>query len=269
MIFSEIYLSALGIILIGMWALWIISVILKNVSIVDLFWGVGVAAVAWIYFALSEGYETRKLLVAALATIWGARLSLYLARRNIGKGEDFRYRASRERYGKKYWWLSFFQTFIFQGIGMWIISIPLLVAQFNATPSRLTVLDIAGVVVWGVGFYFEAVGDWQLMRFKADPENKGKLLDAGLWRYTRHPNYFGDAAVWWGYFLIAAATPDGWMTVYAPLLMTFLLVRVFGAAQIERTLKASKPGYAEYVARTSAFIPLPPRKITVKSADKS
>jgi steroid 5-alpha reductase family enzyme len=147
-----------------------------------------------------------------------------------------------------------------QGVLLWLISAPLLAAQFGDSPGHLAAVDLLGLFVWGIGFFFEAVGDWQLTRFKANPANKGKVLNTGLWAYTRHPNYFGDAMVWWGYFLIALATPGGLVTVYSPLIMTLLLLKVSGVAMLEKTLVETKPQYREYIAATSAFFPWFPRK---------
>jgi len=238
--------------------LWLVSLARRDASIVDIFWGAGFVVLGWLYFALTpQGVIERKLLIAALVTIWGLRLSLYIFSRNRGKGEDFRYVAMRNAAGPRWWWQSYFQVFVLQGVLMWLISAPLLAAQLVAQPG-LTLLDGLGVVVWAVGFYFEAAGDWQLARFKANPANKGKVMDRGVWRYTRHPNYFGDAAQWWGFFLIALAA-GGWLTVLSPILMTFLLVRVSGKALLEKSLNG-RPGYRAYVARTSGFIPWFPRK---------
>jgi steroid 5-alpha reductase family enzyme len=258
--FLEAYKAAGALILGLMSAVWLVSLLLRDASIVDIFWGLGFVILAWAYYALTpDGYATRKLLLVALVTTWGLRLSLYILRRNWGKGEDYRYRRWREQAGDKWWWQSYFKVFLLQGLLLWIISAPLLAAQISSTPARLTVLDYLSLAVWGIGFFFEAVGDWQLSRFKANPANKGKLLTGGVWRYTRHPNYFGDAAQWWGYYLIALAAGGGW-TVFSPLLMTFLLVRVSGVRLLERALKESKPGYKEYAERTSAFVPWWPRK---------
>lgn len=260
MTFLETYLIGLGIVIGMMGIVWLISLAVKDSSIVDIFWGTGFAIITFIYFLLTDGYETRQILVLALVVIWGLRLSLHIGSRNIGKGEDFRYQKWRQEAGPSYWWVSFFKVFLLQGVILWIVSAPLLAAQYHTTPASLTVLDILGVLVWGVGFFFEAVGDWQLRQFKADPSNKGKVMDHGLWRYTRHPNYFGDAVLWWGYFLLALSTPGGFLTVFSPAIMTYLLVRVSGVAMLERTLQRSKPEYAEYIRRTSAFLPMPPKK---------
>lgn len=258
-------ISAL-IILAMMAALWLLSLMIKDASIVDIFWGTGFVISAWVYFFLTpDGFMARKLLVTVLTTIWGLRLSIYILIRNWGRGEDFRYQKWREESGKNWWWYSFIKVFALQGLLMWIISIPILVAQISPTPSRLIWLDYLGIVVWSIGFFFEAVGDWQLSRFKAKPENKGQLLKTGVWRYTRHPNYFGDAAQWWGYYLIAAAAGGFW-SIFSPIIMTLLLRNVSGVAMLEKTLKNSKPGYQEYVETTNAFIPWFPKGKTPSSS---
>jgi steroid 5-alpha reductase family enzyme len=168
--------------------LWLVSLALRNSSIVDIFWGTGFVIVTWIAYALTpEGYGPRRLLLATLVTIWGLRLSLYILWRNWGKPEDFRYAQWREDAGPRWWWFSFFKVFLLQGVLLWIISAPLVVGVASPTPASLGLLEALGVLVWAYGFFFEAVGDLQLARFKADPANRGKLMDRGVWRYTRHP----------------------------------------------------------------------------------
>lgn len=258
--FLTIYLYAAGLILILMTALWLLSLVLRDSSIVDIFWGTGFIISGWVYFALTpQGNPARKWLLMALVTIWGLRLSLYILWRNRGKGEDYRYRQWREKRGSSWWWFSYLQVFLLQGFLMWVISIPLLAAQFNPQAARPGWLDWLAVLAWGIGFFFEAVGDWQLARFKADPENKGKVLDRGVWRYTRHPNYFGDAAQWWGFYLFTVPA-GGWWTIYSPIIMTYLLLRVSGVAMLEKSLKETKPQYREYIESTSAFIPWFPKQ---------
>lgn len=260
MSFLTIYVLTGGVILGLMILLWLLSLWLKDSSIVDIFWGTGFVIAGWVYFALTkDGFLARKLLIAVITTIWGLRLSIHIFIRNAGKGEDFRYRKWRGEAGSAWWWRSFFKVFLLQGILMWIISAPLLGAQISPLPAKLTWLDYLGALTWLVGFFFEAVGDWQLARFKANPANKGKLLTTGLWRYTRHPNYFGDATQWWGFYLIATAA-GGWYTIFSPVVMTFFLRQVSGVAMLEKTLKNTKPGFQEYVETTNAFIPWFPRK---------
>jgi steroid 5-alpha reductase family enzyme len=243
-----------------MFVLWLISLAIKNAAIVDVFWGAGFAVIAVITFALSAGYAGRKLLITALAVIWGLRLASYIGWRNHGKGEDFRYKAMRKRIGDRFAFVSLFAVFGLQGVLMWVISLPLQFAQISSEPARLTVPDFLGTALWLIGLTFEAIGDWQLARFKANPANKDKVMDRGLWSYTRHPNYFGDALVWWGFFFIAFATPAGWWTMISPVLMTTLLMKVSGVALLEKTLMKTRPEYQDYVQRTSAFFPLPPRR---------
>lgn len=259
MSFFQIYASSLAIIVCMMTLLWFASVLLRNVSIVDLFWGAGFVLAEVIYFLQTDGPVFRKALLLVLVSLWGLRLSFYLAWRNIGKGEDFRYREFRRQYGeKRYWWISFFQTFLLQGILMWLISAPLLGAQSGSSQEGLSFPDFAGILVWIIGFTFEAAGDWQLAKFKADPSNKGKVLDTGVWKYTRHPNYFGDAAVWWGFALFSLAS-GSYLPVLGSLLMTFLVIKVSGVALLEKSLVANKPEYAGYIRRTSSFIPWFPK----------
>jgi len=259
MSFLEIYGIGFAIILILMTILWLVSLRLKNSSIVDIFWGTGFVIANWVYFMLTpDGYMLRKIIISILVSIWGLRLSIYILLRNYGKPEDFRYQKWRKESGKIWWWKSYFQVFLLQGVLLGIISIPLLAAQINPLPDHLTFFDFMGIAVWLIGFYFESMGDYQLARFKANPENKGKVMDKGVWRYTRHPNYFGDSAQWWGYFLIAS-TSGGWWTIYSPILMTLFLLRVSGVALLEKTME-KRPGYKEYIRKTSAFVPWFPRK---------
>ncbi len=260
MTFFQIWIQALLLIIIMMSVLWIVSVILKNVSIVDLFWGPGFVAASLFYFLNTDGFYIRKVILMAMVAIWGFRLFGYLSWRNAGKGEDFRYREFRNRYGpKNYWWISYFQTFLLQGILMWLISAPLLGAQFYDHFDKIGIFDIAGIFFWLLGFVFEAGGDFQLAMFRADPSNKGKVLDRGFWRYTRHPNYFGDASVWWGYGFISIAAGSYWAAL-GSVLMTLLIIRVSGVTLLEKSLGETKLHYREYVEKTSAFIPWFPKK---------
>ena len=260
MTFFQIYFLALAVIVIMMTLLWIISIRISNVSIADLFWGFGFVVICLFYFLKTDGPGIRKILVLTLVALWGLRLSLYLTWRNHGKGEDFRYQKFRKDYGEhRYWWISFFQTFLLQGFLMWLISAPLLGAQFYRPDSRLGILDFMGVFMWIIGFVFETGGDLQLARFKANPANKGKVLDKGFWHYTRHPNYFGDAAVWCGFGLICLSA-GSYIPLLGSVLMIFLIIRVSGVVLLEKTLKDAKPEYREYIEKTSSFIPLFPKK---------
>ena len=249
----------LGTILVAGALVWILSLRLRDASIADVGWGLGFVLLVWLYLVLSPGSTPRSWLVAALITFWGARLSVHIFRRKHGEGEDPRYQAMRAAHPPAFWWRSLFTVFWLQGALLWFVALPLLVAVRAEQPAALTAVDGLGVLCFAVGLAFEVVGDHQLERFRSNLSNRGKVLDHGLWRYTRHPNYFGDATMWWGLYVIAAATPGGWLTVLSPALMTWLLIRVSGVALLEEGLTASKPGYRAYIARTPAFFPWFPR----------
>lgn len=256
----EISLWSAVLILATMTVVWGVSVAIRNASIVDVAWGPGFVLVAGLGLAAGDGLFERRLLVFVLVLVWAVRLAVHIAVRNRGKGEDYRYQTFRRKYGPdRYWWVSLFQVFWLQGALVWLVSLPLQVAAAGTTPATLTVVDALGSTIWLVGFVFEAVGDRQLVAFKADASHRGKVMNRGLWRYTRHPNYFGDAAVWWGYGLIGLLTPWGWLALIGPVVMTVLLLKVSGVAMLEKTIGERRPGYDEYVRRTSAFVPWPPR----------
>ncbi|MBM3658254.1 MAG: DUF1295 domain-containing protein [Actinobacteria bacterium] len=237
---------------------WLVSLPLRNASIVDLIWGLGFVLVAWAVRLTVDGNSARQWLLVAMVTIWGLRLSIYLTWRNHGNGEDYRYQAMRRHWGPRFWWVSLFTVFVLQGVLMWTVSIGVQLGQVPDTPG-LGPLAALGVLVWLVGITFEAVGDAQLARFKGDPANRGKVMDRGLWRYTRHPNYFGDACVWWGIALVAAESGLGAFGIIGAVVMTVLLRRVSGVTLLEKSLKKRREGYEEYIARTSPFVPRPPR----------
>jgi len=235
---------------------------IQNQSIIDIFWGPGfvvAAVVSYVVSAGSEGDDTRRLVVLALTSIWGLRLGVYIGNRNRGHGQDKRYTAlMRHQEGSL---IGFLVRKIYglQGALMILISIPVQLAMYQSEP--LGVIGAIGIVIWAIGFAFEAVGDWQLARFKADPANAGRVMDRGLWAWTRHPNYFGDAAVWTGLFVLALGSPWGLLTIVSPIVMTKLLVSFSGKALLERGMRRSKgQAYDDYVARTSGFFPLPPRR---------
>jgi steroid 5-alpha reductase family enzyme len=252
-------LTTLIVILLLMVVLWLVSLIRKDASVVDPFWGTGFVIVAAIAWQLNRPDELRPLLILALTSLWGMRLSMFLLWRNWGDGEDRRYAKMRANKGSRFWWLSLFTVFLLQAVILWFVSMPIQVAAIKSDASNsLGWFDAAGIVVWCLGFVFEATGDWQLAGFKADPANAGKVMDRGLWRYTRHPNYFGDFCVWWGLYVIAAAGGAGW-TIGSPLLMSFLLLKVSGVSLLESTIVDRRPEYAEYQARTNAFFPGRPR----------
>ncbi len=255
-----LYLIALsaGTILVMMVLLWLLSLALRNSSIVDIFWGLGFVIITWIAFTLGDGYIPRKQLIAILVTIWGIRLSTHIGIRNWGKPEDFRYAQWRADHGPRWWWVSLFQVFLLQGFIMWLVSLPLIAAETSGFPAILTPLDFFGTLLWVSGFAVESIADLHLMIFKSNAANRGKLLTTGLWKYSRHPNYFGEAVLWWGFYLIALAAGYAW-TIFSPIIMTYLLVSVSGVAMLERTMKL-KPGYEDYMLNTSAFIPWFPKK---------
>jgi steroid 5-alpha reductase family enzyme len=238
--------------------LWLVSLPLRNSSIVDVAWGPAFLLQAAVYASLTpDGWEPRKALVLVLVAAWSTRLALHVATRNAGRGEDYRYAAWRAAAGGRWWWRSLFSVFVLQGLLAWFIGMPLLAAQAGGSVGWMP-LDAAGVVLWAIGFAFEAGGDWQLRRFLADPGNRGRSLTTGLWRYTRHPNYFGDATQWWGLFAIAVAA-GGWWCILSPVAMTFLIVRISGVGMLEQTIAQRRPDYARYMRTTSTFIPWFPR----------
>ncbi len=241
---------------------WLISLRLADASIIDPVWGLGFVVVAWVARIVAGGHGVphRQDVLVALTTIWGLRLFVHLAIRHRGQGEDFRYRRMRRKHGDRFGTVSLVTVFGLQAVMMFTVSLPVQVGQVPDHPSGLGVLGVIGTAVWAVGLFFEAVGDWQLTRFRADPGTAGTVLDSGLWRYTRHPNYFGDVCVWWGLFLITAATGVGAITILSPVLMTVLLVKVSGVPLLEYSLRKRRAGYAEYCRRTSSLVPRPPRR---------
>ena len=239
---------------------WIVSLVYRNVTIVDSLWGLGFVLIAWMTYFGPNGFWGRKLLLAILVTMWGLRLTAYLSWRNWGKGEDPRYGGWRKKSGDRFWIVSLFKVFLLQALFLWIIALALQIGQLSTTPAALTWLDLLGTIVWMAGFIFESVGDWQLARFKSDPANKGRVMDRGLWAYTRHPNYFGEFLVWWGVFLVTLSTPNSWWTILSPLIVTAVLLKMTGIALTEKALVENRPGYRDYIKRTSAFVPWWPAK---------
>jgi steroid 5-alpha reductase family enzyme len=252
----EAWLVALLLMLGAAVIVWVVSLAQRNVTIVDTLWPLLFILAAGTYALTSPQAGPRTALVMALVSIWGLRLALYLAWRNHGQPEDRRYRAIRQRNEPNFGLKSLYLVFGFQALLAAVISLPLLGA-INS-PRPLGWLDWAGVALWLAGFAFEAGGDWQLARFKADAANAGRVMDRGFWRYTRHPNYFGDFCVWWGCYLIAFSA-GGWWSIAGPALMTFLLLRISGVALLERDIGERRPAYAEYLRRTNAFFPGPRR----------
>lgn len=246
-------------IMIIMFTGWIISLIHRNVTIVDSLWGLGFVIIAVITFFLSQGYPIRKGLITILVVLWGIRLVIYLTWRNWGTGEDPRYGSMRNNSGDKFWIVSLFKVFLLQGIFMFVISLVIQMGQMSPLPQNLTWLDITGIIVWGVGYVFETVGDWQLARFKGNPANKGKVMNRGLWAYTRHPNYFGECLVWWGIFFVTLSTQDGIWTIISPIIITTVLLKMTGIPLTEASILKRRPDYKTYIENTSAFFPWFPK----------
>jgi cyclopropane-fatty-acyl-phospholipid synthase len=239
---------------------WGVHLRTDKASVVDSFWGPGFVVIAWLSFAASHGPLAQSLIIALLVTVWGVRLAFHLTRRNMGKPEDPRYADMRAAHPDSFRIRSLLTVFLLQAAVMWVISLPVQVGMRGLAAMGLGFLDGLGILLWCAGFFFEAVGDEQLYRFKADPANKGKILDKGLWRYTRHPNYFGETVMWWGIFLVACTSPSGWWTFIGPLLLTLLLLKVSGVSLTERKMGQSHSELDEYKRRVSAFIPRPPRE---------
>ncbi len=251
------WFAALPVLIIAATLTWLVSLPLRNVSIVDVLWGLMLFAAGVLYALSSDPRAPRLSIVLWLLALWAARLSFYLTARNAGQGEDRRYQEIRARHAPGFAVKSLYLVFWFQALLAWIISLPLLGAFASNAP--LGWLDYLGVALWAVGFIFETGADWQLASFRKDPANEGKVMNRGLWRLTRHPNYFGEFCVWWGFYLLALAA-GGWWSVAGPLLLTFLLLRVSGVRLLERDIGKRRPQYADYVLKTNAFFPGPPRK---------
>ncbi|MGK2954645.1 MAG: DUF1295 domain-containing protein [Solirubrobacterales bacterium] len=236
---------------------WLISLAIRDAGIADIAWGLAFIVIAWASYFAGDGPDAM-LLGAILTTAWGLRLAIHIGRRNLGHDEDRRYTKMRERRGRSFWIWSLFGVFLLQGFLAFVVSTPL--QSLGAEPpGSIGWFSWIGVAAFAVGLAFEGIGDAQLTAFKRDPSSKGQVMDRGLWRYTRHPNYFGDVTVWWGLWLVAVGSGAAWWTAIGPIVMTFFILRVSGVTMLESDLSSRRPGYEEYVRRTSAFIPLPPR----------
>lgn len=255
---SEVLASNALLLAAGTTLVWALSLRLRDASIADVFWGGGFALVG-ILSLLVAGPSPRGLLAAALVVIWGLRLTVHLGRRWRGKGEDRRYRAMREAWGDRFPVVSLFTVFLLQGALLWMVSTPVQASAALGAARPLGWLDALGVALWAAGLGLEAAADAQLSRFLARPESARQVMQEGLWRYSRHPNYFGDALLWWGVGLVGIAAGAAW-ALAGPALMTLLLLRVSGVTLLEKDIGRRRPGYAEYTARTSAFFPWPPRR---------
>ena len=239
--------------------LWALSVKFTDLSIADIAWGPGFVLVAVVSAIAGPPMTGRDWLVMALVTLWGIRLAahLYLRRRRLGH-EDHRHKALRESAGASFSERSLVTVFWLQAGLVWLVSWPVQ-AEMGGPPVPFGILDGLGLVLFAIGFAFEAIGDFQLARFRADPANAGRVLDRGVWAWSRHPNYFGDATLWWGLFLICLAGSGAWWSVLSPLAVTFLLLRVSGVTMMEDRIVERRPAYAEYARRTSVFVPMPPK----------
>lgn len=252
------YYQSLALILWLYMSFWfILSLIKKRNDIADTAWGLGFTLLAWTSYFLSGTSGLRGQLVGILVTIWGVRLAWHIHSRNRGKNEDYRYLAWRKEWGNWFYLRSYLQIYLLQGIFLFLIISPVLLIN-QSTDSSINQVDILGVMVWMIGFFFESTGDSQLAKFIKNPENKGKLMQEGLWRYTRHPNYFGEVTQWWGLWLMALSTPYGWITVIGPLTITLLILKVSGIPLLEEKM-AKHPEFDEYKRKTSMFIPWPPK----------
>ena len=255
---SEFILYSAAAVFLYMTCVFILALVRKDNSIVDVAWGIGFVLVALLTFFIDSTFTFRSVLVTSLVIVWGTRLAVHIYFRNRGKGEDFRYSKWRKDWGKAFVYRSYFQIFMLQGLLLLIIAYPIILVN-HSEEGGLMPLDLAGVAVWLIGFFFEAVSDYQLRAFKRNPENRGKIMTRGLWRYTRHPNYFGEVACWWGIFLIALSIEWGWTTVISPLAITFLLLKVSGVTMLEKRYEGNLD-YEAYARKTSPLIPWFPKR---------
>ena len=251
------WLAALPVLLVAATFTWLLSIPMRNVAIVDSLWSLMFFAAGVMYGLAADPRAPRLSIVLWMVVLWSFRLSFYITRRSAGKGEDHRYQAIRARNEPGFKWKSLYLVFWLQALLAWVISLPILGAFASNRPIGL--LDWAGLLLWIAGFIFEAVGDLQLARFKKNPANAGKVMDRGLWRYTRHPNYFGEFCIWWGFWLIALSA-GAWWSIVGPLLISYLLLKVSGVTLLEKDIGNRRPRYADYVLKTNAFFPGPPRK---------
>jgi len=252
------YYLTLVLILFAYMSLWFVfSLLKKRNDVADVAWGGGFVLMTWASYFISDSSGIRGVLVGILVSVWGLRLAWHIHTRNMGKQEDYRYLAWRKEWGKWFYIRSFFQVYLLQGTFLFLISLPVLLINKDSGDG-LGLLDIFGIAVWLFGFYFESVGDAQLARFIKNPANKGKLMQSGLWAYTRHPNYFGEVAQWWGIWLLALSVPNGWLGIIGPITITFLILKVSGIPMLEKKMEEN-PEFAEYKRRVSVFIPAPPK----------
>ncbi|HMD58163.1 MAG TPA: DUF1295 domain-containing protein [Steroidobacteraceae bacterium] len=255
----HLWLDALAVMLVLGFGTWLVSLPLRNVSIVDTLWSLLQLAAVIVYARAALPASPRAMVVAVLTLLWSLRLALYIGWRNHGHGEDRRYQQIRRNNDPGFAFKSLYIVFGLQCALAWVVSLPLLAALHSQVAFGL--IDALGVALWLTGMSFEVIGDAQLAAFRGDAQNRGRVLNTGLWRYTRHPNYFGECCLWWGFYLLALGA-GGWWAIASPLLMSLLLLKVSGVTLLERDIGERRPGYAEYVAATSAFFPWPPRRST-------
>jgi steroid 5-alpha reductase family enzyme len=246
-------------------ATWLVSVVRRDVSIVDGMWSLMILLCFLTYTLMAEENGPRSAILIVLLSIWAVRLSLHITIRNHGEPEDRRYQEIRRNNQPFFEWKSLYIVFLFQGLLAWVVCLPVVAAVGGQTPPGP--LDYAGVALWLTGMVFEVVGDYQLTRFRGRERTENEVLDTGLWRYTRHPNYFGEAVIWWGFYLLAASA-GAWWTVFAPLLMTVLLLKVSGVALLEKDISGRRPAYREYIRRTNAFFPGLPKHMVTESGSQ-
>lgn len=247
----------LALVLFGYMSLWfVVSLVKKRNDVADVAWGLGFVLLAGTSYVLSDDVGVRGQLSTLLVSIWGVRLAWHIHSRNKGKAEDYRYLAWRKEWGRWFYPRSYVQVYLLQGVLLFLIAVPVLMSNASSGAPTLGWLDVAGLCVWLVGFFFEVVGDAQLARFIRNPENKGRLMQRGLWAYSRHPNYFGEVTQWWGLWLIALSVPYGWLSIIGPITITFLIVKVSGIPLLEKKMEEN-PEFADYKRRVSILVPLP------------
>ena len=253
------YYSTLAVVLCGYMTLgFLVSVIKRRNDVADVAWGLGFVLLAWTSFFLSGGSGTRGILADISVSIWGLRLAWHIHARHRGKAEDFRYMAWRREWGKWFYARSYAQVYLLQGALLFIVALPVLMIN-RSTGTTFGFLNGIGACIWLFGFLFESVGDAELARFARDPHNRGKILQSGLWRYTRHPNYFGEVVQWWGIWVVAVGVPGGWFSIVGPLTITFLILKVSGIPMLEKKM-AENPDFAGYRRRTRVFVPWVPKR---------
>lgn len=248
------YYVVLILVLFGYMNLWfVISLLKKRNDVADIAWGLGFILIAWTSFFLNGNSNNRGLLLCILISIWGLRLAFHIYNRNKGKTEDYRYLAWRQEWGDWFYIRSYFQVYLLQGFFLFLIALPVILAN-NAADFNIGILDGFGFLIWLIGFYFEVVGDAQLAKFIKNPANKGRLIQTGLWAYSRHPNYFGEVTLWWGIWLMTLSASNGWYGIISPIVITFLILKVSGIPMLEKKMEQN-PDFADYKRRVSAFFP--------------